>query len=66
MTRPLLPAFFVVVGPDERLCILADALGMPGALRFRTRAHAESWLEKHNADCARGRVRRDFGGEVTA
>lgn len=66
MTRPLLPSFFIVVGPAETLVIVADALGIPGALRFRTRAHAESWLEKHNADCARGRVRRDFGGEVTA
>jgi len=65
VTRSMLPGFFIVVGPDERLVILADTLGIPGALRFRTRAHAEAWLEKHEADVAHGRVRRDFGGEVT-
>jgi hypothetical protein len=57
----MLPGFFVVVGPDERLTIVADTLGIPGALRFRTRGHAEAWLEKHYADASHGRVRRDFG-----
>lgn len=66
MTRPLLPGWFVVVGPNETLVILADTLGIPGALRFRSLSHAQLWLEKHDADCAHGRVRRDFGGEVTA
>lgn len=46
--RSLLPAFFVVVGVDERLTIVSDPLGMPGALRFRTRQHAEDWLQKHD------------------
>jgi hypothetical protein len=55
--RGLLPSFFVVVGTDERLTIVPDALGLPGALRFRTRDHAEQWLAKHNAD------ERDFGRE---
>lgn len=61
MTRPLLPGFFIVVGPAERLVILADTLGIPGALRFRSISHATSWLEKHEADMSYGRVRRDFG-----
>ena len=65
MTRPLLPGFWVVVGPNETLVILADTLGIPGALRFRSLSHAQLWLEKHEADCSHGRVRRDFGGEVT-
>ena len=61
MTRPLLPGFWVAVGPNETLVILADTLGIPGALRFRSLSHAQLWLEKHNADCQHGRVRRDFG-----
>ncbi len=56
MTRPILPGFFIVV-------ILADTLGIPGALRFRTRGHAEQWLEKHEADAVAGNVSRRFGGE---
>ena len=58
MTRSLLPGWFIVVGPSEALVIVADTLGMPGALRFRTRRHAEDVLTKLNAD---GRVSRDFG-----
>jgi len=65
MTRPLLPAFFIVVGKDERLTIVADALGMPGALRFRSRQHAEDWLTKHEADSQHGRTKRDFGPGAT-
>lgn len=55
----LLPGFFIVVGPHERLVIVADTLGMPGAMRFRTRLHAEAVLEKILADG--GLVVRDFG-----
>lgn len=42
----------------------ADTLGIPGALRFRTRGHAEQWLEKHEADAVAGNVSRRFGGEA--
>lgn len=55
----MLPSFFIVVGPAEKLVIVPDALGLPGALRFRTRDHAENWLAKHE-ECS---VRRDFGPE---
>lgn len=47
MTRALLPGFFIVVGADEKLTILADTLGIPGAKRYRTRQHAQDWLDKH-------------------
>lgn len=57
MTRPLLPGFFIVVGTDERLHIVPDALGLPGAMRFRTRDHAELWLQKYSPN------ERDFGSE---
>lgn len=63
MTRAMLPGHFIVVAPNERLAILADTLGIPGALRFRTRSHAEAWLEKHNADTVSADVARRFGGE---
>jgi hypothetical protein len=53
----MLPGYYVVVGPGERLTIVADPLGLPGALRFRTRQHAEDWLAKHVND------ERDFGRE---
>ena len=66
MTRPLLPGFWVVVGPNETLVILADTLGMPGALRFRTLDHARGWLAKHEADSQYGRVKRDFGPGASA
>ena len=55
--RAMLPGYYVVVGPGERLTIVADPLGLPGALRFRTRQHAEDWLAKHVND------ERDFGRE---
>lgn len=64
MSRTMLPGFFIVVGPAEKLVILADTLGIPGALRFRTRAHADQWLEKHEADAVAGNVARRFGGEA--
>lgn len=64
MSRALLPGFFIVVGPDEKLTILADTLGIPGALRFRTLSHARTWLEKHEADAVAGNVARRFGGEA--
>ncbi len=63
MSRALLPGHFVVVGANERLVILADTLGIPGALRFRTREHAEAWLEKHEADTVSADVARRFGAE---
>ncbi len=66
MSRALLPGFFIVVGPDEKLTILADTLGIPGALRFRSFSHAQAWLEKHEADTSHGRVKRDFGPEVVS
>lgn len=53
----LLPGFFIVVGKDERLTIVEDPLGLPGAMRFRTRRHAEMWLEKWAPND------RDFGRE---
>jgi len=61
MTRSLLPAFFIVVGPDERLVIVADALGIPGAKRYRTRQHAQDWLDKHEPS----ELRAMFGPEAT-
>ena len=60
MTRSLLPAFFIVVGPGETLVIVADTLGMPGAARFRTLVHAESVPEKLLADGTEHRVRAAF------
>jgi hypothetical protein len=53
----MLPGFFIVVGSDERLTIVSDTLGMPGAMRFRTRDHAEMWLQKYAPN------ERDFGRE---
>lgn len=53
----LRPGFFVVVGEDQRLTIVEDSLGLPGAMRFRTRRHAEDWLQKYAP------TDRDFGRE---
>ena len=55
------PGFYVVLGEDNRLIVVEDALGLPSpAVRFRTRQHAEAIRDRLNGDLLDA---RHFGRE---
>lgn len=60
MTASVRPGWYVVLGKQDRLVVVEDVMGLPGAMRFRTVAHAISICERLNADLFGV---RDFGPE---